>query len=228
MPHIVADRVRETTTSTGTGPIALAGAAAGFRTFASVAASGDTVDIVIVHQTQPEWEVSTATQNADGTLTRTTVRSSSNSGAAVNFSPGTKNVFSTLPAGRLPADNVVGTTDTQTLTNKTARNSRATSVALGAGSGTRNLDVTTSHLFTATANGNCSWTFTWGTSTNEAQVAYLRLTNASGFTHTFTGVVWDGGTAPTISSAGTDLLAFVRNTAGATTVTGVLVAQGIA
>jgi hypothetical protein len=77
------------------------------------------VDIVIVHQTQPEWEVSTATRNADGTLTRTTVRSSSNSGAAVNFSAGAKNVFSTLPAGRLPAGNVVGESDTQTLTNKT-------------------------------------------------------------------------------------------------------------
>lgn len=89
MAHITADRVQETTTTTGTGAITLAGAVAGFRTFASVMAASDTCYYVI--QGGSEWEVGVGTFNT--TLARTTVQSSSNAGALVNFSAGTKNVF---------------------------------------------------------------------------------------------------------------------------------------
>ena len=94
MAHITADRVQETTTTTGTGAITLAGAVTGFRTFASVMATNDTCYYLI--QGTSEWEVGVGTFNT--TLTRTTVQSSSNAGAAVNFSAGTKNVFITETA----------------------------------------------------------------------------------------------------------------------------------
>ncbi len=100
MPHITADRVRETSTTTGTGVLTLAGAVAGFRTFASVMADADTAHYVVSNRDAAEWEVGLGTWNTGGLFTRTTVLSSSNAGAAVNFSAGTKDVHLTLPAAR--------------------------------------------------------------------------------------------------------------------------------
>ena len=94
MAHISQDRVKETTTTTGTGAITLAGAGTGFRTFASVMAASDTCYYTI--SGGAEWEVGLGTFNT--TLTRTTVYASSNAGAAVNFSAGTKDVYITAPA----------------------------------------------------------------------------------------------------------------------------------
>lgn len=94
MAHISADRVQETTTTTGTGAITLAGAGTGYRAFASVMAASDTCYYTI--SGGAEWEVGLGTFNT--TLTRTTVYASSNAGAAVNFSAGSKNVFITAPA----------------------------------------------------------------------------------------------------------------------------------
>lgn len=92
------DRVKETTTTTGTGTITLAGAASGFRSF-SVVGDGNLVYYAIVGTT--EWEVGIGTYTSSGTtLARTTVLASSNSGSAVNFSAGTKDVFCTIP-GRI-------------------------------------------------------------------------------------------------------------------------------
>lgn len=90
------DRIRETSTTTGTGTITLAGAVSGYRTFSSVAATGDSVYYVITLGT--EWEVGLGTMASSTTLSRDTVLSSSNSNAAVNFSAGTKDVFMTIPA----------------------------------------------------------------------------------------------------------------------------------
>jgi hypothetical protein len=111
MAFVVADRVQETTTSTGTGTITLAGAVSGFQSF-SVVGDGNTTYYTIAGGT--EWEVGLGTYTASGTtLSRDSILESSNSGSAVNFSAGTKNVFVTYPAER-----AVFTTDTQTLTNK--------------------------------------------------------------------------------------------------------------
>lgn len=98
MALILADRVQETTTTTGTGTVTLAGAVSGFQTFAAVG-DGNSTYYTIAGQTGSEWEVGIGTYTSSGTtLSRTTVLSSSNSGSLVNFSAGTKNVFVTYPA----------------------------------------------------------------------------------------------------------------------------------
>ena len=100
MAFVVADRVQETTTSTGTGTITLAGAATGFQSFAAIG-NGNTTFYTIADQTGSNWEVGIGTYTSSGTtLSRDTVLSSSNSGSLVNFSAGTKNVFVTQPSSR--------------------------------------------------------------------------------------------------------------------------------
>lgn len=100
MAFVIADRVRETTTTTGTGNLTLAGAVSKFRTFASVLSTGDTTYYSIVEQTGTAWEVGIGTFTSPSTLARTTILSSSNGGSAVDFAAGTKDVFITLPAPR--------------------------------------------------------------------------------------------------------------------------------
>jgi hypothetical protein len=100
MALVLADRVKETTTTTGTGTVTLLGASTGFQSFA-VVGNGNTTFYTIASQTISEWEVGIGTYTASGTtLARTTVLSSSNSGSLVNFSAGTKDVFVTYPSSR--------------------------------------------------------------------------------------------------------------------------------
>ena len=102
MALVINDRVKETTTTTGTGAVSLGGAVTGFETFAAGIGNSNTVYYCIAHQDQAEFEVGLGTLNGDSsTLTRTTVISSSNSDSAVDFSSGTKDVFCTLPASKL-------------------------------------------------------------------------------------------------------------------------------
>lgn len=100
MALVLADRVKETTTTTGTGTVTLAGASAGYQSFAAVG-NANTTYYTIAGQTTTEWEVGIGTYTASGTtLSRDTILSSSNSGSAVNFSAGTKDVFVTYPSSR--------------------------------------------------------------------------------------------------------------------------------
>ena len=89
------DRVKETTTVEGTGTATLLGAAVGFQTFSSVLSDGDTCYYCI--ELGSDFEVGTGTYSA-GTLARTSVQSSSNANALVDFGAGTKSVFITFPA----------------------------------------------------------------------------------------------------------------------------------
>ena len=101
MAFVVADRVKETTTTTGTGAVALAGAVTGFRSFASGIGNSNTTYYTIAHQTLNEWEVGFGTLDAtSANLARTTVYASSNSNSLVTFSAGTKDVFVTQTAAR--------------------------------------------------------------------------------------------------------------------------------
>ena len=117
MALVINDRVKETSTTTGTGTLSLAGAVTGFETFSSAIGNGNTTYYAIVNS-NGEFEVGLGTVSA-AALARTTVISSSNSDSAVNFSAGTKDVFVTLPASKaviedassnvtLPADLSVG------------------------------------------------------------------------------------------------------------------------
>jgi hypothetical protein len=100
MPFVLADRVRETTTTTGTVSVTLAGAVTGFQTFAAIG-NANTTYYTIAGQGTSEWEVGIGTYTASGTtLSRDTVLASSASGAKVDFSSGTKDVFCDYPAGR--------------------------------------------------------------------------------------------------------------------------------
>lgn len=99
MGFVTGDRVKETTTTTGTGTITLAGAVTGYRTFASVAtANGDTFRYCISSSGGSEWEVGIGTRASSTTFTRDVILSSSNSNAVVNLSSGTKDVFLVDPA----------------------------------------------------------------------------------------------------------------------------------
>ena len=102
MALVLDDRVRETSSTTGTGTLNLGGAVGGFQTFVAGVGDGNTTYYAIVHRTEDEWElgVGTVTDATTDTLARTTVISSSNSDSAVSFSAGTKDVFVTQPASK--------------------------------------------------------------------------------------------------------------------------------
>ena len=102
MALVLADRVKETTTTAGTGTVTLDGAATGFQSFA-VIGNGNTTFYTIAAQTGSEWEVGIGTYTSSGTtLARTTVLSNSSGTqpSALNFSAGTKDVFVTYPSNK--------------------------------------------------------------------------------------------------------------------------------
>jgi hypothetical protein len=160
MALIKADRVKESSTSTGASTFALAGAYTGFRSFSSVCSVGDTFYYVIDSDLGSQWETGLGTYSAVNTLTRTTVHSSSNSNNIVTFSAGTKNVYISLTGNQLATLSTLA--GSETLTNKTinASNNTITNVSLTSGvTGTLPL-----------ANG--------GTGTTTAQLAINALAGA--------------------------------------------------
>ena len=105
MAFALNDRVKETSTTTGTGTFDLAGAETGFESFVSGVGNGNQTYYAISNDGTAEFEVGigTVTDAATDTLSRDTIISSSNSDALVDFSAGTKTVFCTLPASRTPS-----------------------------------------------------------------------------------------------------------------------------
>ena len=97
---VINDRVKQTTTTTGTGTIDLTGTETGFETFVAGIGDGVQTYYAIVHDGTSDFEVGTGTVTDAGTdtLSRQSVISSSNSDALVNFGAGSKTVFCTLPA----------------------------------------------------------------------------------------------------------------------------------
>jgi len=115
MALVVKDRVKETTTTTGTGTYTVAGAVAGFQSFADALTDADTTWYGCENGT--DWEVGLGTwDETAGTIARTQIYASSNSGNAVDWSAGDKNIFVTLPASRLSTTVVYDTIDDLPLT----------------------------------------------------------------------------------------------------------------
>lgn len=114
MTLVVADRVKETTTTTGTGTVTLLGASDGYQSFA-VIGNGNLTYYTISAATGTEWEVGIGTYTSSGTtLARTTVlaNSSGTQPSALSFSAGTKDVFVTYPAGVSSTNGVMVQSDT--------------------------------------------------------------------------------------------------------------------
>lgn len=109
----IKDRVKETTATTGSGDITLAGAVLGFQAFSAVCADGDTFWYALQAidgngNPAGDWEVGLGTYHASGnTFTRTTIYASSNSGSVVTLGAGTKQVWIGMPAEK--AFDAVGT-----------------------------------------------------------------------------------------------------------------------
>jgi len=109
MALVVKDRVRESTTTTGTGTITLGGAVDGFQSF-SVIGDGNTTYYAIYDVVTDDWEVGVGTYTASGaTLSRDTILESSNAGSAVNLAAGTKDVYCTYPAEKSLNQDDIGT-----------------------------------------------------------------------------------------------------------------------
>jgi hypothetical protein len=146
MALILKDRVKESSSSSGTGNITLGGAIPGYQTFNAAIATGSTVYYTIHNLTagfDTEWEVGLGTFTSPATLARTTVLSSSNSGSAVNFTAGASGleVFITQPAEEAvylnQATGLVeiggNGTNTVSFTNINTTNLTASTVTLTAG-----------------------------------------------------------------------------------------------
>ena len=129
---LLADRVQETTTTGGTGTITLAGAVTGYRTFNATFTNGDVVYYTI-DDGLGSWEVGYGTVGT-GTLTRSTVLDSSNSGSLVNFAAGTaKRVFNTAPAASIFNASTGGTvTGNTTITGSLTATADSTFSSTGA------------------------------------------------------------------------------------------------
>ena len=99
MALVINDRVKETSTTTGTGTFNLAGASQDFESFVSGIGTGNTTYYCITNTGSNEFEVGigTVTDATPDTLSRDTVISSTNSNNLVDFSAGTKEVFCTIP-----------------------------------------------------------------------------------------------------------------------------------
>lgn len=133
MTFVLADRVRETSTTTGTGGYTLLGAVDGFRTFLSAVADGNTCTYVATMGTQ--WEVGLGTVSTTGpTLSRDNIRASSSGGGIVNWTAGTKDI-------RLDADAAYLTGNKPVLLGPTATTSGTTFSVTGISSQATKIEI---------------------------------------------------------------------------------------
>jgi hypothetical protein len=126
MALVLADRVKETTTTTGTGDISLGGAETNFVAFGTALADSDTTYYAIIDDVNADFEIGIGTYTSGtDTLSRDTILDSTNGGSAVNFGAGVKSIFITYPADKALR---VGS-DISDLTNDSGFITSATSIS---------------------------------------------------------------------------------------------------
>jgi hypothetical protein len=158
MALVIRDRVKETTTTAGTGTITLAGAVSGFQGFSAIG-NGNSTYYVIADPAGGDWEVGIGTYTASGTtLSRTTVLSSSNAGSLVPFAAGIKDVFVSYPSSRAVYQNEGGTATVQgdfVTINATTANLTAAALTTGTitTAPTSNTDIVNKQYADAIASG---------------------------------------------------------------------------
>jgi hypothetical protein len=215
MALVIADRVLESTTTTGTGALALGGAHTGYIAFDDVCANGDTCYYAIVAvddngNPSGAWETGLGTFSDTDTLTRTTPAASSNSCAAVEFAAGTKHVMLDATAGYLAsitrdpeataAQYRANTADKSLTTDKVW--SAADYVALNDSGGNIAVDLSTGINFTMTMDGD--YTLSAPSNGKPGQTGCIVLTQDGTGTQTLAyASAWKfaGGTDPTLSTA---------------------------
>lgn len=131
MAFVLKDRVKETTTTTGTGTVTLAGAVLGYQSFSAIG-DANSCYYTLAGQGTAEWEVGIGTYTSSGTtFSRDTVLASSNSGSLVNFSAGTKDIFCDYPAGRAVIGGEGYVENAQTINNSSTVNTGSNAFSVG-------------------------------------------------------------------------------------------------
>jgi hypothetical protein len=148
-----ADRVKETSTTAGTGTLTLAGAMYGYQSFAAIG-DGNTTYYSIYDNSTGAWEVGIGTYTASGTtLSRTTVLASSTGGTLVSFSAATKEVFVTYPSERAVYTDVANLYTVQQAFNALTANSIALTTGTISTAPVSNTDIVNKQYADAIASG---------------------------------------------------------------------------
>ena len=216
MALVLKDRVKETTTTTGTGAISLGGAVANFQAFSAVLSDADTTYYAIIDVTNSDYEIGLGTYSSGGnTLARTTILESSNGGSAVSFGAGNKNVFIAYPAEK----SVYLDDSNQLVINSTAVTSTPAELNLVDGSSAGTIVNSKAVVYGASGEVNATTLQIGGTSitATAAELNYLDITTL-GLTEASKAVTADANGVVTFDNGISEEYEAVTSTSNATTV----------
>ena len=233
MALILADRVKESTTTTGTSDFALGGAVTGFQTFAAAVGANNTTYYAIAFGA--DFEVGLGTLSGDGlTLARTTVLQSSNSDTKVSFAAGSKEVFVTYPADKAVFEDASGnvslplnltvaggsTTDSLQLDLSAAITPAVGQIAWDSGQGTASLGLLGGNIISRLGQSLVAYvTNAESVTITKGQAVYLFSAQGDRATVKLAYNTGDATSAKTLGIVGEDIIA---------NGTGFVVCQGVA